>query len=124
MEVRSYGPASARRPVRLNHFMRDFARALPKTELHVHIEGTLEPEMMFRMAERNGVGVGFRTADEVHAAYRFLDLQSFLDIYYRGAAVLRTSEDFTELMAAYLEQGGRRRRPPCRGVLRPTDPHR
>ena len=56
------------------------------------------------MAERNGVGVGFRTADEVHAAYRFLDLQSFLDIYYRGAAVLRTSEDFTELMAAYLER--------------------
>ncbi len=82
--------------------MRDLVRALPKAELHVHIEGTLEPELMFRLAERNGVEVGFRTVDEVHAAYRFLDLQSFLDIYYRGAAVLRTAEDFTELMLAYL----------------------
>jgi adenosine deaminase len=82
--------------------MRDLVRALPKAELHIHIEGTLEPELMFRLAERNGVEVGFRTVDEVHSAYRFLDLQSFLDIYYRGAAVLRTAEDFAELMSAYL----------------------
>jgi adenine deaminase len=84
--------------------MRDLVRALPKAELHVHIEGTLEPEMMFRLAERNRVDVGYRTVDDVHAAYRFVDLQSFLDIYYRGAAVLRTAQDFTELMTAYLER--------------------
>ncbi len=94
----------AARLTRLNQFMRDLVRALPKTELHVHIEGTLEPEMMFRLAARNGVEVGYRTVDEVHAAYRFLDLQSFLDIYYRGAAVLRTAEDFADLMLAYLER--------------------
>ena len=84
--------------------MRDLVRALPKAELHVHIEGTLEPEMMFRLAARNGVEVGYRTVEEVHAAYRFLDLQSFLDIYYRGAAVLRTADDFADLMLAYLER--------------------
>lgn len=75
---------------------------LPKAELHVHIEGTLEPEMMLRMAERNGVELPFRHIDEVKAGYRFTDLQSFLDIYYRGMAVLRTRDDFAELMAAYL----------------------
>lgn len=75
---------------------------LPKAELHVHIEGTLEPEMMFRMAERNGVELPFRHIEEVKAGYRFTDLQSFLDIYYRGMAVLRTRDDFAELMAAYL----------------------
>lgn len=75
---------------------------LPKAELHVHIEGTLEPEMMFRLAKRNGVELPFRHIEEVKAGYRFTDLQSFLDIYYRGMAVLRTRDDFAELMAAYL----------------------
>lgn len=78
--------------------------ALPKAELHVHIEGTLEPEMMFEMSVRNSVELPFRTVDEVQAAYRFTDLQSFLDIYYRGAEVLQTPQDFYELMAAYLDR--------------------
>ncbi len=77
---------------------------LPKAELHLHIEGTLEPEMMFAMAERNGVDLPYPDVDAVRAAYRFINLQSFLDIYYRGAAVLRTREDFAQLMAAYLDR--------------------
>jgi adenosine deaminase len=82
----------------------DLASRLPKTELHVHIEGTLEPEMMFRLGTRNGLILPFEDVDEVRAAYQFTDLQSFLDIYYQGAEVLRTPEDFYELMAAYLER--------------------
>lgn len=78
--------------------------ALPKAELHVHIEGTLEPELMFEMAVRNGVELPFRTVEEVKAAYRFTNLQSFLDIYYQGAAVLRTPQDFYDLMTAYLDR--------------------
>jgi adenosine deaminase len=81
-----------------------FVRGLPKAELHVHIEGTLEPEMMFELAERNGVDLPFDSVDEVRAAYRFTDLQSFLDIYYQGAGVLLTEQDFYDLMRAYLER--------------------
>jgi len=80
---------------------------LPKTELHVHIEGTLEPELMFNVAKRNRHELPFRTIEEVKAAYRFTNLQSFLDIYYEGAAVLQTPEDFYELMTAYLERAVR-----------------
>ncbi len=82
----------------------DFIRGLPKAELHVHIEGTLEPEMMFDLARRNGVDLAFESVDEIRAAYRFTDLQSFLDIYYRGAAVLVTADDFYDLMSAYLRR--------------------
>ena len=84
--------------------MREFIRGLPKAELHLHIEGTLEPEMMFALAERNHIGVPYFTVEEVRAAYEFDDLQSFLDIYYAGAAVLVEQRDFTDLMAAYLER--------------------
>ena len=84
--------------------MSDLITRLPKTELHVHIEGTLEPEMMFRLASRNGLLLPFEDVDEVHAAYRFTDLQSFLDIYYQGAEVLRTPDDFYDLMSAYLDR--------------------
>jgi len=84
--------------------MSDLITRLPKTELHVHIEGTLEPEMMFRLATRNGVTLPFEDVDQVHAAYRFIDLQSFLDIYYQGAKVLRTPDDFYDLMSAYLDR--------------------
>ena len=79
-------------------------RNLPKAELHVHIEGTLEPEMMFELASRNGVDVPFASVTDVRAAYVFDDLQSFLDIYYQGAAVLQTEQDFYDLMSAYLER--------------------
>lgn len=79
-----------------------FVRALPKAELHLHIEGTLEPELMFELAERNGIELPYGSVDEVRAAYEFTDLQSFLDIYYQGAAVLITEQDFADLMSAYL----------------------
>jgi len=84
--------------------MSDLIARLPKTELHVHIEGTLEPAMMFRLASRNGLVLPFEDVDQVHAAYRFTDLQSFLDIYYQAAEVLRTPEDFYDLMSAYLDR--------------------
>jgi adenosine deaminase len=82
----------------------DFVRRLPKAELHVHIEGTLEPEMMFALAQRNGIDVPFDTVNEIHDAYNFTSLQSFLDIYYQGAAVLVTEQDFYDLMYAYLRR--------------------
>ncbi|MFG2328564.1 adenosine deaminase [Streptomyces sp. NPDC048604] len=75
---------------------------VPKAELHLHIEGTLEPELAFALAERNGVELPYRGTEELRAAYRFGDLQSFLDLYYGLMAVLRTAEDFTELADAYL----------------------
>ena len=81
-----------------------FIRSLPKAELHLHIEGTLEPEMMMTLAKRNGIDLPFATVEEVRAAYEFSDLQSFLDIYYQGAAVLVTERDFYDLMYAYLER--------------------
>jgi adenosine deaminase len=81
-----------------------FIRGLPKAELHVHIEGTLEPELMFTLAERNGIELAYASVDDVRAAYQFTDLQSFLDIYYQGAAVLVTEQDFSDLMIAYLER--------------------
>ncbi len=84
--------------------MDDFITRLPKAELHLHIEGTLEPEMMFELAARNGVEIPFASVEEIRAAYEFTDLQSFLDIYYQGAAVLRTADDFRDLMWAYLER--------------------
>lgn len=81
-----------------------FVRSLPKTELHVHIEGTLEPEMMFGLGKRNGFDLPFESVDRVAEAYDFTNLQSFLDIYYRGAAVLQTPSDFYDLMTAYLDR--------------------
>ena len=80
----------------------DFIDKLPKAELHVHLEGTLEPAMMVEIAARNGVPLAQRSLDEVRAAYRFRDLQDFLEIYYQGAAVLRTERDFFDLTSAYL----------------------
>lgn len=77
-------------------------RALPKAELHVHIEGTFEPELMFEIARRNGVRIPYADVDEVRAAYDFHNLQSFLDIYYAAAAVLLHERDFYDLTRAYL----------------------
>ncbi|MGH6650197.1 MAG: adenosine deaminase [Sphingopyxis sp.] len=79
-----------------------FIAALPKAELHLHIEGSLEPELMFALAQRNGVAIPFASVDEVRAAYGFSNLQDFLDIYYQGMGVLITEQDFTDLTAAYL----------------------
>jgi adenosine deaminase len=81
-----------------------FARTVPKAELHVHIEGTLEPELMFELARRNDVALPYRDVESVREAYRFTNLQSFLDIYYRSCAVLLTERDFYELGLAYLQR--------------------
>lgn len=80
------------------------ADALPKAELHLHIEGTLEPELMFGLARRNKRTLRFQSVEEVRAAYNFTDLQSFLDIYYEGAGVLQTEQDFHDLAWAYFSR--------------------
>ncbi|MFC3579734.1 adenosine deaminase [Sphingomonas hylomeconis] len=82
----------------------DFISGLPKAELHLHIEGSLEPELMFALAERNGVAIPFASVEDVRAAYDFSNLQDFLDIYYAGADVLRTEADFRDLAVAYFDR--------------------
>ena len=79
-------------------------RRLPKVELHLHIEGTLEPEMVFAKAAQHGVNLPYASIEALRAAYDFSDLQSFLDIYYAGCDVLRTEQDFYDLAWAYLER--------------------
>jgi len=79
-------------------------RLMPKAELHIHIEGSLEPELMFKLAERNGVQLGYPSVAALRSAYAFTDLQSFLDIYYAGASVLLTEADFFEMAWAYFER--------------------
>ena len=81
-----------------------YAAALPKAELHLHIEGSLEPEMLFKLAQRNKVDIPFKSVAEIRAAYEFSNLQDFLDIYYRGMSVLKTEEDFFDLTMAYLNR--------------------
>lgn len=81
-----------------------FIRGLPKAELHLHIEGSLEPEQMFEFARRNGVALPFASVEDVRAAYAFSNLQDFLDIYYQGAGVLLTEEDFHDLAMAYFRR--------------------
>ncbi|AXB77248.1 adenosine deaminase [Novosphingobium sp. P6W] len=80
----------------------DFIAGLPKAELHLHIEGSLEPELMFQLAQRNAVAIPYASVEEVRAAYDFSNLQDFLDIYYAGADVLRVRQDFHDLAMAYF----------------------
>lgn len=82
--------------------MKDFIRQLPKIELHLHIEGTLEPEMMLELSQRNRIPLPYKNVEEIKEAYHFKDLQSFLDLYYAGASVLCTQRDFFDLTWAYL----------------------
>jgi adenosine deaminase len=81
-----------------------FIRGLPKAELHLHIEGSLEPEQMFELARRNKIVLPFKSVEEVRAAYAFCNLQDFLDIYYQGAGVLMTEADFHDLAMAYFRR--------------------
>ena len=81
-----------------------FIRGLPKAELHLHIEGSLEPEQMFEFARRNRVALPFNSVEDVRAAYAFSNLQDFLDIYYQGAGVLQTEADFSDLALAYFRR--------------------
>ena len=82
--------------------MDKFVAGLPKIELHVHIEGTLEPELLFALAERNHIELPYPDVDSLRSAYQFTNLKSFLDLYYQGAAVLQTQADFFDLTWAYL----------------------
>lgn len=84
--------------------MEQFINAIPKAELHIHIEGSLEPELMFAIASRNGVDLPYSSAEEVRRAYQFTNLQSFLDIYYAGAQVLQQEQDFYDLAWAYFKR--------------------
>ena len=79
-------------------------RAMPKAELHIHIEGSLEPEMIFALAQRNGVQLPYASVEALRSAYAFTDLQSFLDIYYAGASVLLKEQDFYDMTRAYLNR--------------------
>ena len=79
-------------------------RAMPKAELHIHIEGSLEPELIFKLAQRNGVALPYANVQALRSAYAFTDLQSFLDIYYAGASVLLKEEDFFDMASAYFER--------------------
>jgi adenosine deaminase len=86
----------------LNEHLRNIVERMPKAELHIHIEGSLEPELIFALAQRNDVSLAYPTVEALREAYAFSDLQSFLDIYYAGASVLLTEQDFYDMTAAYL----------------------
>src|SRR5450830_142679 len=88
----------------MNPQLRAIVRGMPKAELHIHIEGSLEPELIFALAERNGVPLGYESVEHLRSAYAFTDLQSFLDIYYAGASVLLKEQDFYDMTQAYLRR--------------------
>ena len=83
---------------------REFINGLPKAELHVHIEGTLEPDLKLKLAQKNQIDIGQKTIEEVRASYQFDDLASFLAVYYPAMNVLQTEDDFYELAMAYLRR--------------------
>ncbi|PKO98082.1 MAG: adenosine deaminase [Bacteroidetes bacterium HGW-Bacteroidetes-8] len=85
----------------------EFIKRIPKAELHLHIEGTFEPELMFKIAGRNGIKIKYKSVDELKKAYEFNNLQEFLDIYYTGASILKTEEDFYDLTMEYLKKAAR-----------------
>ena len=88
----------------MNNFNKitDFINKSPKTELHLHIEGSLEPELMFKLSKRNKIEIPFKTVDEIRSAYNFTNLDSFLKIYYEGSNVLINEEDFFDLTWEYI----------------------
>ena len=88
----------------MSNDLAEFIRGIPKAELHIHIEGSLEPELIFAMAERNGVALPYPSVEALRAAYAFTNLQSFLDIYYAGASVLIAEQDFHDMAWAYFER--------------------
>jgi adenosine deaminase len=100
----SLDPAADRAKVGPMTATAEFIRGLPKAELHLHIEGSLEPEQMFEFGRRNRIDLAFGSVEEVRAAYAFSNLQDFLDIYYQGAGVLRTERDFHDLAMAYFRR--------------------
>jgi adenosine deaminase len=106
------------------HRLPELLRAMPKAELHIHIEGSLEPELIFALAQRNGVALPYASVEALRQAYAFTDLQSFLDIYYAGASVLLKEQDFYDMAWAYLEKAAADNVVRAETLLRPADPHR
>ena len=104
--------------------LRNFIAGMPKCELHVHIEGTLEPEMKFELAKRNGMKLPYKDVAALRAAYDFADLQSFLKIYYEGMRVLVHEPDFYDLTNAYLAKAHAQNVRYCRNVLRSATAYR
>ena len=98
------GAADPAAPADTSAALEAFVRRLPKAELHLHIEGTLEPELLLDLGRRNGVPLPCSSAEECRAQYRFSDLQDFLSIYYEGVAVLVTERDFRDLTLAYVRR--------------------
>ena len=88
----------------MNDQLHAIVRQMPKAELHIHIEGSLEPELIFALAQRNGVELAYESVEQLRRAYAFDNLQSFLDIYYAGASVLLEEQDFYDMTRAYLER--------------------
>ena len=101
----------------------DLLRRMPKAELHIHIEGSLEPELIFALAARNSIAIPYADVNALRKAYAFTNLQSFLDIYYAGASVLITSQDFYDMTLGLSGQGRRRQRAAHRNFLRSADPY-
>jgi adenine deaminase len=91
----------------MNEELLRLAERMPKAEMHLHIEGTLEPEMAFRLAEKNGIRLPYQSVEALRSAYAFKNLQAFLDVYYSGMSVLRTEQDFHDLTWAYLQRAHR-----------------
>ncbi len=91
------------KPVRAER-LPDLLRRMPKAELHIHIEGSLEPELIFALAQRNAISIAYKSVEDLRKAYAFSNLQSFLDIYYAGASVLVQEQDFYDMAQAYLER--------------------
>ena len=87
-----------------NNLVKDYINKIPKAELHLHIEGTFEPELIFKIADRNKIKIDYSSVEELRAAYNFNNLQEFLNIYYTGAKVLQTEQDFYDLTWAYLKK--------------------
>ena len=102
--MNAVGCGKLRQTLRTSASLDHFIRRIPKAELHIHIEGSLEPELMFELAERNGVRVRHTSVLQLRRAYDFVDLQSFLNIYYEGARVLCTARDFYDLTTAYVRR--------------------
>lgn len=88
----------------MNETLRTILQRMPKAELHIHIEGSLEPELIFTLAQRNDIALGYASVETLRRAYAFSDLQSFLDIYYAGASVLWKEQDFYDMTMAYLQR--------------------
>src|ERR1700681_5007536 len=88
----------------LDTHLHTLIKKLPKCELHIHIEGSLEPELMFALAQRNNVKLPYHSVEGVRRAYQFANLQDFLDVYYQGMSVLVTEQDFYDLAWAYLKR--------------------